>query len=131
MAGKGTALRTGERAVSGRGGLPVYLSRRSAIELVVLDVLIASVAVIAVLPSSIEVDARNVIAVMALLPGVSALTSAAVSAASVPDGLSLAQLDPGADPGSDATLERARRLTAGGLGLLSLGSVAAAVALVV
>lgn len=129
MAGNGTALRTAERVVSVRGGLLGFLGRRSAIELVVFDVLVASAAAIAALPSSVQIEPGNVVALLALLPGISALARAAASAASVPGGLTLDQLDPRVDPRGDAMLDPARHVTAAGLGLLTVGGVAAGAAL--
>lgn len=130
MAGNGTTLQVAERAVSVRGGLPDYLSRRTALELVVLDLLIAAAAVIAAFPSSIEFDFGSVVALAAVLPGVSALTRSAVLAAATPGGLTLDHPDPYSEPGHEVSLESARHATAGGLGLLMFGSVAAAAALV-
>lgn len=131
MAGNGATVQMAERAVCARGGLPDYLSRRTALELVVLDLLIAAAAVIAAFPSSIEFDLGSVVALVAVLPGVSALTRSAVLAAATPGGLTLDHLDPHADPGYGVLLESARHATAGGLGLLMFGSVAAAAAIVV
>lgn len=130
MVANGTALRVAERAVSTRGGLPDYLSRRTALELVVFDLLIAAAAVIAAFPSSIEFDLGSLVALAAVLPGVSALTRSALLAAGTPGGLTLDHLDPGAERGDEVPLESARHTAAGGLGLLMFGSVAAAAAII-
>lgn len=130
MATNGTALRMAERAVCARGGLPDYLSRRTALELVVFDLLIAAVAVIAAFPSSVEFDLGSMVALVAVFPGVSALTRSALLAATTPGGLTLEHLDARTEPGYQVPLESARHATAGGLGLLMFGITVAAAAVI-
>lgn len=116
----GTAV--GQRRGSGSplAGLRRYIDRRSALELVVLDIMVVAAALMVALPRALALDASWVRTLLALSPGLLLVGRSLVLAVHAPGVFRLAQLDPGREIAAGPLLDEARNCAAVGLVLLTL-----------
>lgn len=120
------AITTRARATPPPVALRHYLARRSALELVVLDLLVLAGALWVTLPAALSFDVFWLRVLLGVSPGLLLVARSIVVALHVPGVLALAQLDPGVPIGTDPHLTEARHLTWVGVVLLGatvLGTV--------
>jgi len=99
-----------------------YVERRSALELVLLDVLVVTSGMMITVPRALTLDSFWVQALAVTSPGLLLVARSLVIAVRVPGVFALAQLDPHADIETDSRLEDARHQT--WLGIVVLATTA-------